>query len=127
MVLSYREMCLLLIVFALRSIFENRTEKKSPVQFLATTILGGLIFLVPLVFLPLILGKAFGLMMKVADVRSTVYPPVSPNRWSGITVIASEAQVEYLDTPLSEVIELSEGFGFGKADVLASRVESAPS
>jgi hypothetical protein len=91
------------------------------VQFLATTILGGLIFLVPLVFLLFILGKAFGLMMKVADGRSTVYLPISPNTWSGITVIASEAPVEYLDTPLSE------GFGFGKADVLASRVESAPS
>ena len=96
-------------------------------QFLATTILGGLIFLVPLVFLLFILGKAFGLMMKVADVRSTVYLPVSPNTWSGITVIASEAPLEYLDTPLSEVIELSEGFGFGKADVLASGVESDPS
>lgn len=47
---------------------------KSLYQFIKTTILGGLIFLVPLVVLAVVLGKAHGLMLKVAKPLSAWIP-----------------------------------------------------
>jgi uncharacterized membrane protein len=191
---------------------------KPRLQFLTTTLIGGLLFLVPVVFLAFILGKAFGFMLVVAkpmatwipidrvggvaianliallaiillcflagllarsalasglvrhleekilmkipgyalvrglkssidnsdeaklrpvlvdlgycqrlgfqseqlpDGRCVVYLPGSPNTWSGITLVAAAEQVEYLDVPLKEMIDLFEGYGYGTAEVLA--------
>ena len=43
-------------------------------QFIKTTMLGGLIFLVPLIVVMVVLGKAYGLMMKVAKPLSGWIP-----------------------------------------------------
>ncbi len=43
-------------------------------KFLTTTALGGILFLVPLVFVALILGKAYELMMRVAEPLSRLLP-----------------------------------------------------
>ena len=47
---------------------------KSIYQFIKTTMLGGLIFLVPLIVVMVVLGKAYGLMMKVAKPLSGWIP-----------------------------------------------------
>ena len=43
-------------------------------KFLTTTALGGILFLVPLVFVVLILGKAYELMIKIAEPISRLLP-----------------------------------------------------
>lgn len=43
-------------------------------KFLTTTLIGGILFLVPLVFITLVLGKAYQLMMKVAEPLDRVIP-----------------------------------------------------
>ena len=49
--------------------------KSNPgVQFILTTIIGGLLFLVPVVFLVFILGKAFGFMKVVAEPMADFIP-----------------------------------------------------
>jgi uncharacterized membrane protein len=43
------------------------TSKKGGIQFIKTTVLGGLVFLVPVVVLIIVLAKAAGFMMMVAE------------------------------------------------------------
>ena len=47
---------------------------KSFTQFIKTTMLGGLIFLVPLFIVTIVLAKAHGLMVKVAKPFSALIP-----------------------------------------------------
>jgi uncharacterized membrane protein len=50
------------------------TEKKPKIHFLMTTVLGGAVFLVPLIMLIYILGKAVGLTMKIARPMADFLP-----------------------------------------------------
>ena len=43
------------------------SSKKGGIHFFKTTVIGGLVFLVPVVVLAMILAKAAGLMMMVAE------------------------------------------------------------
>lgn len=52
---------------------EEMTENKL-VQFIKTTVIGGLLFLVPLGFLGFILYKAFGFMMLIAEPMADLLP-----------------------------------------------------
>jgi uncharacterized membrane protein len=63
---------------------------------------------------------------QLADGRCVVYLPGSPNTWSGITLIAAADQVEYLDVPWKDMIELPEAYGFGTAEVLAAGRSKSP-
>lgn len=200
------------------------TEKKPRVHFLLTTVLGGVLFLVPVVFLAMVLTKAAGFMMviakplsawvpvdtvggialanliaiaavvllcfvagmvarhalagalvkkleakvlmkipgysmvkgfvggfdssqaeglkpvalqlgsaeriafeiqKLADGRSMVYIPSSPSPWSGITQVLPAEQITYLDVPVTKIIELTENFGYGVDELLASKAPNA--
>ena len=47
---------------------------KSRVEFVRTTVIGGLVFLVPLVVLVMILAKAFGIMMMIAEPMARWFP-----------------------------------------------------
>ncbi len=57
-------------------------------------------------------------MQKLADGRSVLYLPGCPNTWSGITMIMAAEQISYLDVPFKDIIDLSEGYGFGTAELL---------
>jgi len=57
-------------------------------------------------------------MQKLADGRSVLYLPGCPNTWSGITMITASEQISYLDAPLKDIVDLSEGYGFGTAELL---------
>ncbi len=48
--------------------------RRTVIEFLKTTILGGLIFLVPMVALGLILGKAIGIMLVIAEPMANFIP-----------------------------------------------------
>jgi len=49
-------------------------KDKKGVQFVMTTVIGGLLFLVPVVFLVFILGKAVGFMMIIAEPMAEFLP-----------------------------------------------------
>jgi len=199
-------------------------EKKG-VQFIMTTVIGGLLFLVPVVFLLFILGKAVGFMMLIAepmadfipidsvgdvalanliavgaiivisflaglvarnamatgvvqkleskvlmkipgytiikgikggfdkeetnlfkpvllslgtaerigfeiqklpDGRSMVFIPSVPNTLSGINQILPADQISYLDAPFTEIMELTERYGFGVDALLDKKVAAEP-
>jgi len=64
-------------------------------------------------------GQRIGFeMQKLADGRSVLYLPGCPNTWSGITMITTSKQISYLDVPFKDIIDLSEGYGFGTAELL---------
>ena len=47
---------------------------KGRFRFLKTTVIGGIVFLVPLIIIVAIIGKAFEIMRKVADPLSSLMP-----------------------------------------------------
>lgn len=47
---------------------------KGQIGFLKTTVIGGVIFLIPLIIIVAILGKAFQIMMRVAEPLSALVP-----------------------------------------------------
>ena len=47
---------------------------KGHIGFLKTTVIGGVIFLIPLIIIIAILGKAFQIMMQLAEPLSTLVP-----------------------------------------------------
>jgi uncharacterized membrane protein len=49
-------------------------KDKSGFRFITTTVIGGIVFLVPLVFLVFVLGKAIGFMMVVAEPMAAWIP-----------------------------------------------------
>jgi len=51
-----------------------KVAEKKGVPFIMTTVIGGLLFLVPVVFLVIILGKAVGFMMVIAEPMADFLP-----------------------------------------------------
>ena len=58
-------------------------SKINRLELTRTTLIGGALFLVPLVVLIMVPGKAVGLEIeRLADGRSVVYIPSPPNTWT---------------------------------------------
>jgi len=55
-------------------IMSKSMKENSSVSFIKTTIIGGAVFLVPLVFLIFIIGKAVGFMMVIAEPLASWFP-----------------------------------------------------
>lgn len=66
-------------------------------------------------------------IQKLTDGRSMVFIPSVPNAFSGITQILPADQVTYLDVPVTQIMELSEKYGSGVEDLLATRITDNPS
>ncbi len=66
-------------------------------------------------------------MQRLPDGRSVVYIPSSPSPWSGITQILPPDQVTYLNVPVTKIIEITENYGHGVGELLASKYEGAES
>jgi hypothetical protein len=60
-------------------------------------------------------------IQKLSDGRSVIYIPSVPSPWSGITQVLPAEQITYLDVPITKIIELTENYGHGMADVLTAR------
>ena len=61
---------------------------------------------------------------KLADGRSVVFIPSAPSPFSGITQLLPPEQVIYLDVSAKVIIEVTENFGHGMGEVLATRKSS---
>jgi uncharacterized membrane protein len=59
---------------------------------------------------------------KLSDDRSTIYIPSTPSPWSGITMVLPADEVTYLDVPVTKLIEVTENYGHGMEEILASKV-----
>ena len=79
------------------------SENSGGVHFFKTTIIGGLLFLVPVV----------------------VMTPSSPNPWSGMVHIIAAERVQHLNLPITAYMENVERFGQGTNELLAA-ASSAP-
>jgi len=66
-------------------------------------------------------------IQKLADGRSMVFIPSVPNAFSGVTQILPADQVTYLDVPVTQIMELSEKYGSGVEDLLATKITDNPS
>ena len=96
-------------------------KDKKGVRFLVTTVIGGVLFLVP-VALELGTAERLGFeIQKLSDGRSVIYIPSVPSPWSGITQVLPAEQITYLDVPITKIIELTENYGHGMEDVLTVR------
>lgn len=60
-------------------------------------------------------------IQKLPDDRSVVFIPSAPNPYSGITQVLPADQIAYLEVPIKAILEVSENFGHGLPEVLASR------
>lgn len=69
------------------------TSKKDGIRFFKTTIIGGIVFLVPVVFLVIILTKAADLMMMIAEPMSDWIPVESVGGVALANIIAAAAIV----------------------------------
>ena len=58
---------------------------------------------------------------KLPDGRSMVFIPSPPNPFSGITQVLPPDQVTYLDVPVKQIVELTENFGHGVQEILATK------
>ncbi len=69
------------------------------------------------------LGQAERIGLEITrmdDGRSVVFLPGTPSAFSGITQVFPSDQVAYLDVPVGKVVEVSENFGHGVSELLAS-------
>lgn len=60
-------------------------------------------------------------IQKLSDGRSMVFIPSVPNAFSGITQILPPDQVTYLDAPITQIMEITERYGHGADELLATR------
>ena len=124
---------------------ETPIQEKKRNHFIFTTVIGGFIFLVPVVILALVSGfdasKAEGLkpvaiqlgsaerigfeIEKLPDGRSVIFIPSAPSPFSGITPAFQPEQVVYLEVSAKVIIEVTENFGHGMGEVLATRKSSS--
>ena len=108
-------------------------ETKNKVNFILTTAIGGIVFLVPMValgFVLLKLGTAERIgfeVQKLEDGRSMVFLPSSPNPFSGVTQVLPPDQIVYLDVPVNRVIEVTENFGHGFEKLVDSQNQASKS
>ena len=61
-------------------------------------------------------------IQKLPDGRSMIFIPSVPNSFSGITQVLPADQITYLDVPMTAVMELSERYGYGVDDLLATKI-----
>ena len=66
-------------------------------------------------------------MQKLPDGRSVIYIPSAPSPWSRITQVLPPDQVTYLDVPVTKIIEITESYGYGVGELLATKDEGAES
>ena len=120
------------------------SEKSDGIQFFKTTIIGGLLFLVPVGVLIIVLAKVVDLMLLVAEpladlipldsvagvalaniIAAVVMTPSSPNPWSGMVYIMASDRVQRLNLPITAYMENVERFGQGTNELLTA-ASSAP-
>jgi uncharacterized membrane protein len=63
-------------------------------------------------------------IQKLTDGRSVVFIPSVPSPFSGITQVLPPDQVTYLDIPVTKIIEVTENFGHGSAELLQDKQPS---
>jgi uncharacterized membrane protein len=64
-------------------------------------------------------------VQRLADGRSVVFIPDSPNAFSGITLVLPPDQVTHLDVPLNRVIECSQNYGHGLDSLVQAKGHQA--
>lgn len=60
-------------------------------------------------------------VQRLADGRSVVFIPGAPNAFSGMTQILPPEQVTHLEVPLNRIIECSQNYGHGLADLVQAK------
>jgi len=60
-------------------------------------------------------------VQRLADGRSVVFIPGAPNAFSGMTQVLPPEQVTYLDVPLNRIIECSQNYGHGLAELVQAK------
>ena len=99
-------------------------SKKGGIHFIKTTVIGGLVFLVPVVAT---FGGAARVGLEIErldDGRVVVMVQRSPNPWSGEVHIMAPESVKPLDLPMTAYMENIERFGQGTNEMLRSLVHS---
>ena len=61
-------------------------------------------------------------IQKLPDGRSMIFIPSVPNSFSGITQVLPADQITYLDVPMTAIMELSERYGYGVDELLATKI-----
>lgn len=61
-------------------------------------------------------------IQKLPDGRSMIFMPSVPNSFSGITQVLPADQITYLDVPMTAIMELSERYGYGVDELLATKI-----
>jgi uncharacterized membrane protein len=61
-------------------------------------------------------------IQKLSDGRSMIFIPSVPNSFSGITQVLPAEQITYLDVPMTAIMELTERYGYGVDDLLATKI-----
>ncbi len=60
-------------------------------------------------------------VQRLADGRSVVFIPGAPNAFSGMTQVLPPEQVTYLEVPLNRIIECSQNYGHGLAELVQAK------
>ncbi len=60
-------------------------------------------------------------VQRLADGRSVVFIPGAPNAFSGMTQVLPPEQVTYIEVPLNRIIECSQNYGHGLAELVEAK------
>jgi len=60
-------------------------------------------------------------VQRLADGRSVVFIPGAPNAFSGVTQVLPPEQVTYIEVPLNRIIECSQNYGHGLAELVEAK------
>lgn len=95
------------------------SEKSDGIQFFKTTIIGGLLFLVPVGVLIIVLAKVVDLMLLVAEPLADLIPLDSVAGVALANIMAAE-RVQRLNLPITAYMENVERFGQGTNELLTA-------
>jgi uncharacterized membrane protein len=87
-------------------------SEKQGVRFMFSMVIGGVVFLIPIVVLVVVITRAM------------VFVPSPPNPFSGITPVLQPEDICYPDVSIKQIMEVTENSGHGVHEVLANKMQA---